>query len=171
MKRTAYLGVAAAALLLACAPSMAQEVPANETTEAPMATEDTAAAEATAAAAALGEPMVCKRGNTERHINIVAPGSEGRVCEMHYAKPTEGVESRMLWYATSDKSFCDQKANELMARLTSSGWSCANPDGTPVSIEAAAPAEAPEATEPEMPADSEAPAEEPADAPEGEQPN
>jgi hypothetical protein len=161
-----YLGVAAAALLLACAPTVAEETPeapdATVAEEAAPAVEETAAESEAPAMAAAGAPMVCKRGKTERHVNVVAPGSEGRVCEMHYAKPTEGVENRVLWYATSDKGFCEEKANALMASLISSGWSCTNPDGTPVSVEAAAPVEeaAPEApAEPEAPVEPEAPAE------------
>lgn len=189
MKRIAYLG--AAAVLLACAPALAQEAVTDETAATPEATvanevtspDASVAAEETvgttdaeeaadAVASTPGDPVVCKRGKTERHVNVVSPGTEGRVCEMHYAKPTEGVPSRMIWYATSDKNFCDQKANSLMAKLTSSGWTCTNPDGTPVSVEASAPAEpAVEAvTAPESaPAEADHPAEpeEPADAPEG----
>jgi hypothetical protein len=183
MTRIAFWGMAA--VLLACAPAVAQQAPeapdasvANEATapSAIMATETSEEAEAPSIAGTPGDPMVCKRGKAERHVNVVAPGAEGRVCEVHYAKPTEGVENRMLWYATSDKSFCDERASTLMARLTSAGWSCTNPDGTPVSIEAVAPAE----TAPEVVsapgADAPADPEEPADAPdepadEGDEPN
>ncbi len=109
---------AAAAVLLACAPTVAQETAVEEPAAAPEATvanevsepastvttEETAAgAEAETAAATPGDPMVCKRGKAERHVNVVAPGANGRLCEVHYAKPTEGVENRVLWYATSDR--------------------------------------------------------------------
>ncbi|MFP4003809.1 MAG: hypothetical protein ACLFV8_08545, partial [Alphaproteobacteria bacterium] len=156
MTKITYVGVAAA-MLLACAPTVAQET--AEAPEAPdtsvandvsgpdttVAAEETAATEAEDADAdsstAPADPVVCKRGETVRHVNLVEPGAQGRLCEVHYAKPTEGVENRVLWYATSDKSFCDEKANNLMSKLSGAGFSCVNPDGTPVSIEASASAE------------------------------
>lgn len=182
MTRMVYVGVAAT-MLLACAPTVAQETAetpdasvANEAAEptATMAAEETAMDETQATSvAAMGEPISCKRGETVRHVNVVSPGSEGRVCELHYAKPTEGMESRMLWYATADKNFCDEKANSLMAKLTAAGWSCTNPDGTPVTVEASVETEtapetvtAPESAAQPMEADHPAEPEEPADAPE-----
>lgn len=132
---------------------------ASETVEAPDASETPSSAEATAGMAGAA---VCKRGQSERLINVVTPGAEGRVCELHYAKPSEGIEPHVLWYATSDANFCNERATSLMTTLSNAGWACTAADGTPFTATATTDEEVP-ATEPAV---IEAPAEEAPESPE-----
>lgn len=160
MNRIVVTGLAALAVS-AWMPAAAQTAtePAPEATETSAEPETPSTAEATAGMAGAA---VCKRGQTERLINVVAPGAEGRVCELHYAKPTEGVEPYVLWYATSDKNFCDQRATSLMTTLSNAGWACTAADGTPFTATDATEEAAPDAE----PAVMEAPAEEAPESPE-----
>lgn len=172
MNRIVVTGLAALAVLAwmpAAAETVTEPAPdtpaAPETAEAPAAPETAEAPEASSmaeATAGMAGAAVCKRGETQRLINVVAPGAEGRVCEMHYAKPTEGVEPFVMWYATSDANFCNEKATALMTMLSDAGWACTAADGTPFTATAATEETAPAAE----PAVIEAPAEEAPESPE-----
>lgn len=105
---------------------------------------------------------VCKNGSTERTIQVVKPTDGQYVCEVIYAKPSEGVPGKMLWHARNDENFCHEKADALASRLSSAGWACEAQSGanqsaaggltTPPPAQEQAPA--PQAEEPAAPSET-----------------
>ena len=85
---------------------------------------------------------------------------------MHYFKDTEAPgEDQVLWSASQQAGYCEEKAAGLVAKLEGWGWDCgatdpAAPAAPAEPAESSGPAEAPEA--PAAPAAPEAP-EAPAD--------
>ncbi|MEM9749955.1 MAG: hypothetical protein AAF869_03295 [Pseudomonadota bacterium] len=75
--------------------------------------------------AAAGVQYTCANGDVVRAVEIQEPGSSGLACEVIYRKPTEGEPERSIWRASQDTGFCRDKAVELIALLTASGWNCA----------------------------------------------
>ena len=52
--------------------------------------------------------------------------SEGKVpCNVIYDKPTEGIETKVLWFADKQEGYCEEKAQEFVNKLESWGWTCA----------------------------------------------
>ena len=100
----------------------------------------------------------CRNGDQERRIEVNGPGAaEGRACEVRYWRDaTVAGGGRVLWYAQQDADYCAPKAERLVARLESGGWTCtagapaaaAEPERTEAA--AAPPAEAPAPTAPEV---------------------
>ena len=97
---------------------------------------------------------VCKMGKMERKVEVATTDAEKKVpCEVKY---TRDGEEKSLYNAQVDASYCDKKAEELVAKLTSQGWQCdsaaapaheaASPEKTaaPVEEKKAEPAPAPE---------------------------
>ena len=79
----------------------------------------------------------CTYGDMQRRVEIAhEPGVEVP-CSVHYYKDTEMPgEQQILWSAQNDPTYCQAKANELVAKLRGWGWDCgASVDGE--SIEAA----------------------------------
>ena len=66
----------------------------------------------------------CSRGNDVREIHIELTTSSPVPCHVVYKKQTEGVEDRVLWSANNNDSFCDEKAQGLVAKLESFEWVC-----------------------------------------------
>lgn len=66
----------------------------------------------------------CSHGNDVREVHIERPTSSPVPCNVVYKKQTEGVEDQILWNATSDDSYCDEKAQGFVAKLESWGWVC-----------------------------------------------
>src|SRR5690606_15839839 len=89
---------------------------------------------------------------------VNGPGAaEGRACEVRYWRDaTVAGGGRVLWYAQQDADYCTPKAERLVARLESGGWTCtagapataAEPQRTEAT--AAPPAEVPVPTAPEV---------------------
>ena len=79
----------------------------------------------TAPLCAYADSWSCSRGNDVREIHIELTTSSPVPCHVVYKKQTEGVEDRVLWSANNDDSFCDEKAQGLVAKLESFGWVCA----------------------------------------------
>ena len=55
------------------------------------------------------------------------PG-EAVPCEIHYSKPSEGVDIQVLWRAEHEAGYCEARFDEFVDKLTGLGWSCDAPD-------------------------------------------
>ncbi|MBE9559329.1 MAG: hypothetical protein IMF15_01005 [Proteobacteria bacterium] len=67
----------------------------------------------------------CSQSNDVREVHIERATSSPAPCLVVYKKPTEGVEDQTLWSANNDDSYCEEKAQGLVAKLESAGWVCA----------------------------------------------
>lgn len=77
-------------------------------------------------AKAESESFNCKMGNLVRQVEVRSGASVADLaCQVLYRKQTEqpGVEE-VLWSATSDATFCADKAQGLVDKLESHGWAC-----------------------------------------------
>ena len=66
----------------------------------------------------------CSRDNDVREVHIELTTTSPVPCHVVYKKQTEGVEDQILWSANNDDSYCDEKAQGLVAKLESLGWVC-----------------------------------------------
>ena len=73
---------------------------------------------------AYADSWSCSRGNDVREVHIELTTSSPVPCHVVYKKQTEGVEDQILWSANNDDSYCDEKAQGLVARLESFEWVC-----------------------------------------------
>jgi hypothetical protein len=91
----------------------------------------------------------CSHGNDVREVHVERPTSSPVPCNVVYKKQTEGVEDQILWNATSDDSYCDEKAQGFVAKLESWGWVCTETisDDTGTNMETAETVEAVETVE------------------------
>ncbi len=84
--------------------------------------------------AAAASEYRCVRGDQSvRRVEMAAEDPVQNVpCEVVYWKDTEqpGVRS-VLWSAQTDAAYCTRKAEELVAKLEGSGWSCAPVEDAP----------------------------------------
>lgn len=111
-------------------------------------------------ALAQGAETQCTYGDMVRRIVIMTEPGVSVPCEVHYFKDTEAPgEDQVLWSASQQAGYCEEKAAGLVAKLEGWGWDCgatdpAAPAASAAPAEAAAPAEPAEAPEaPEAPAD------------------
>lgn len=71
----------------------------------------------------------CQNAELTRHVVVFYPEAPSHLpCKVFYAKPNENVLPRALWEAKNTQSYCDDKAAELIEKLTSFGWHCSNED-------------------------------------------
>jgi hypothetical protein len=73
---------------------------------------------------AYADSWSCSHDNDVREVHIERTTSSPVPCNVVYRKQTEGVEDQILWSANNDDSYCDEKAQGLVAKLESSGWVC-----------------------------------------------
>ena len=67
----------------------------------------------------------CSLGDLTRRVEILTEPGRAVPCEVHYYKDTEAPgETQVLWSAQSDATYCQQKAEEFVAKLEGWGWSC-----------------------------------------------
>ena len=69
----------------------------------------------------------CTLGDSVRRIEVYYPKSpETLPCEVIYHKDTEAPnDSKTLWRAENDASYCEMKADNMIHRLTTEwGWQC-----------------------------------------------
>ncbi len=86
----------------------------------------------TAPAAAQAFNFSCVKGNDKRSIEIVSPGEVGAACDVRYA---QGGVTRTPYHANNTRSFCTEKAQEIVATLITSGFACGEVGG-PLTAEA-----------------------------------
>ena len=111
-------------------------------------------------ALAQGAETQCTYGDMVRRVVIMTEPGVSVPCEVHSFKDTEAPgEDQVLWSASQQAGYCEEKAAGLVARLAGWGWDCgatdpAAPAAPAEPAESSEPAEAPEAPEaPQAPAD------------------
>ena len=109
-------------------------------------------------ALAQGAETQCTSGDMVRRVVIMSEPGVSVPCEVHYYRDTEAPgEDQVLWSASSQEGYCEEKAAGLVSKLEGWGWNCgageapAAPPAPPDPAEPAEPAAAPEA--PEEPVD------------------
>ncbi len=107
---------------------------------------------------ALANSWSCTYNDLVRTITIeTEPGSTA--CKVNYTKETEGVAMQTLWNAANDTTFCTEKAEGLVEKLTSAGWNCTKAEAAAEPMVETEPVEAePEPAEPAEPAEPVEPA-------------
>ncbi len=73
---------------------------------------------------ASAESWSCRHGNDVREIHITHETSAPVPCSVVYKKLTEGVEDQVLWSASSDVNYCEEKANAFVEKQIGWGWTC-----------------------------------------------
>jgi hypothetical protein len=84
------------------------------------------------AAQGAASAWTCRYADLVRQVEVVysqAPASPP--CAVVYRKPTEQVPDRTLWQAQQNSDFCVRKATDLVQRLESWGWQCADDPSRP----------------------------------------
>jgi hypothetical protein len=97
---------------------------------------------------AQGAETACTYGDMVRRVVIMSEPGASVPCEVHYFKDSEAPgEDQVLWSASSQAGYCEEKAAEMVARLEGWGWDCgaAAPSAAAEPAEASEPAEAAEA--------------------------
>lgn len=64
---------------------------------------------------------VCDSGDVRHIIQVVYPQGWDVPCEVHFDTPGD---SRVVWKAETQVGFCERKAQEIVDRRISHGWSC-----------------------------------------------
>ena len=101
-------------------------------------------------ALAQGAETACTYGDMVRRVVVMTEPGVSVPCEVHYFKDTEAPgEDQVLWSATQQAGYCEEKAAGLVAQLEGWGWDCAMtepaaPAAPAAPAEPAEPAEAPE---------------------------
>jgi hypothetical protein len=72
----------------------------------------------------------CRHGEQMRRVAVhTGDAVEGAACEVRYWRNASAAgDGAVLWQASQDVDFCDDKARDLLARLEAGGWSCAASD-------------------------------------------
>ena len=74
----------------------------------------------------------CEHNGMVREVQVEYLG-EGKVpCNVIYDKPTEGVETKVLWFADKQEGYCEEKAQGFVNKLESWGWTCTPVEAAPV---------------------------------------
>lgn len=74
-----------------------------------------------AALAADNQITHCQRGDAVRIIEVAYPQGSELPCEVHYTK--DGQDT-VLWRASNEAGYCEQKAAEFAEKQRSWGWQC-----------------------------------------------
>lgn len=73
----------------------------------------------------------CSYGDLVRRVEIVTEPGVSVPCEVHYYKDTEAPgERQVLWSASSDAAYCEQKTSEFIGKLLGWGWKCGQVDSS-----------------------------------------
>jgi hypothetical protein len=68
----------------------------------------------------------CSYGDMVRRVVIMSEPGVSVPCEVHYFKDTEAPgEDQVLWSASQQSGYCEEKAATLVANLKGWGWDCA----------------------------------------------
>jgi len=73
---------------------------------------------------AYAESWSCEHNNLIREVKVERATSEPAPCSVVYNKETEGFESQVLWTASNDGAYCEEKAKGLVEKLQGWGWEC-----------------------------------------------
>ena len=67
----------------------------------------------------------CTYGDLVRRVEIVTEPGVFVPCEVHYYKDSEAPgERQVLWSASQDAAYCEQKTSEFVGKLLGWGWTC-----------------------------------------------
>ena len=72
----------------------------------------------------------CEHNGMVREVQVEYLGDGKVPCNVIYDKPTEGVETKVLWFADKQEGYCEEKAQGFVNKLESWGWTC-----TPVEVD------------------------------------
>jgi hypothetical protein len=68
--------------------------------------------------------FTCTKQSAIRTLKIQYPNGTPLPCLVVYDKSQEGGDARILWQATTEEGFCEDKAEAFVNKLSSWGWSC-----------------------------------------------
>jgi len=86
----------------------------------------------------------CTLGDLQRRIEIFHEPGVSVPCEVHYYKDSEAAgEMQVLWRASHEAGFCEQKTRDFIVQLENMGWACGENDYAGKAAEAE-PADSPE---------------------------
>lgn len=96
-----------------------------------------AAALLTMGAAQVSARTICSHGAESRIIDVVYSSDGQLPCEVQYTKSTG---TQVLWSASNLVGYCEQKAEEFVAKQVEWGWDCESDTPAAMSTEPEAPA-------------------------------
>lgn len=73
------------------------------------------------ALAAEGQATHCQRADAVRIIEVVYPQGTELPCQVTYSKQGQ---TKVLWRASNEAGYCEQKAAEFAEKQRSWGWRC-----------------------------------------------
>ncbi len=80
-------------------------------------------------AALAADDYECRQSDQVRQVEVQYLNPDQTVpCRVEYRKPSEGVDSQILWSAEREEGYCESKAKEFRSKLESWGWSCSAPE-------------------------------------------
>lgn len=68
--------------------------------------------------------FTCSNSSVTRTLKIQYPNGTALPCRVVYDKSQEGSEVQILWQATTEEGYCEDKAETFVTKLTSWGWNC-----------------------------------------------
>jgi hypothetical protein len=72
-----------------------------------------------------GSSTQCTYGDMVRRVVIMTEPGVSVPCEVHYFKDTEAPgEKQVLWSASQQAGYCEEKAAGLVEKLEGMGWNC-----------------------------------------------
>ena len=78
----------------------------------------------------------CEHNGMVRKVQVEYLGDGKVPCNVIYDKPTEGIETKVLWFADKQEGYCEEKAQGFVNKLESWGWTCTPFEVDPVVEEA-----------------------------------
>ena len=78
----------------------------------------------------------CEHNGMVRKVQVEYLGDGKVPCNVIYDKPTEGIETKVLWFADKQEGYCEEKAQGFVNKLESWGWTCTPLEVDPVVEEA-----------------------------------
>ena len=70
----------------------------------------------------------CGRNDLIREVHVERTTTDPVPCNVIYIKDTEGLESQVLWSASNDAAYCEDKAKGFVEKLRDWGWDCVEGD-------------------------------------------
>lgn len=74
--------------------------------------------------AAKADAWSCSHTDLVREVLIEYPEGGALPCNVVYKKAMEGFTDQVLWSASNEQGYCEQKAREFVVKLESWGWGC-----------------------------------------------
>ena len=78
----------------------------------------------TVSSAANADAWSCSHIDLVREVLIEYPEGDVLPCNVVYKKAIEGFTDQVLWSASNEQGYCEQKAREFVVKLESWGWDC-----------------------------------------------